>query len=240
MSTFVLVHGGWNGGWCWEKVVPLLEEAGHGVEAPDLPGLGDDRTPIPEASLQSYVDRITQVLDAQPEPVVLVGHSSGGAVISQAAEQRPEKVKLLVYLAAFLLRDGETLFSAAEDETGSLVLPNLVMSEDGSSATIREDVIVEALFHDCPDEDAKRAKSRFVPQALAPFATPLALTEGNFGRVPRTYIETLQDRAVSPPFQKEMYERLPCQKVVSMDTSHSPFFSAPEELAGHLESLARG
>ncbi len=240
MSTFVLVHGGWNGGWCWEKVVPLLEEAGHEAEAPDLPGSGDDPTPIPEVSLQGYADWISGVLDAQSEPVVLVGHSSGGVVISQAAEQRPDKVKLLVYLAAFLLRDGETLFSVAENETGSLVLPNLVMSEDGASATIREDVIKEALFHDCSDEDAERAKSRFAPQALAPFVTPLALTEENFGRVPRVYIETLQDRAVSPSFQKEMYERLPCQKVVSMDTSHSPFFSAPEDLAGHLEFLARG
>ncbi len=240
MSTFVLVHGGWNGGWCWEKVVPLLEEAGHEAHAPDLPGSGDDPTPIPEVSLQGYADWISGVLDAQSEPVVLVGHSSGGVVISQAAEQRPDKVKLLVYLAAFLLRDGETLFSVAENETGSLILPNLVMSEDGTSATIREDVIKEALFHDCSNDGAERAKSRFAPQALAPFVTPLALTEENFGRVPRVYIETLQDRAVSPSFQKEMYERLPCQKVVSMDTSHSPFFSAPEELAGHLEFLARG
>jgi len=75
---------------------------------------------------------------------------------------------------------------------------------------------------------------------LAPFATPLALSEENFGQIPRAYVETLQDRAVSPPFQKEMYKKLPCQKVVSMTTSHSPFFSAPEELAGHLEFLARG
>ena len=135
MGTFVLVHGGW----CWEKVIPLLEEAGHVAQAPDLPGSGDDPTPIPEVSLQGYADRISEVLDAQPEPVVLVGHSSGGTVISQAAEQRPDKVKLLVYLAAFLLRDGETLFKVGENETGSLVLPNLVMSEDGASATIRED-----------------------------------------------------------------------------------------------------
>ena len=160
-------------------------------------------------------------------------------VISQAAEQRPDKVKMLVYLAAFLLRDGEALLSVAANDTESLVLPNLVMSEDQASATIREDVIREALLADCSDEDVERAKSRFVPQAVAPFATPLAVTEDNCGRVPRVYIETLQDRAVSPWFQKEMYERLPCQNVVSMDTSHSPFFSAPEELAGHLEFLAR-
>ncbi len=239
MNTFVFVHGAWSGGWTWEKVVPLLEEAGHKVQAPDLPGHGDDRTPIPEVSLQGYADRISEVLDAQPEPVVLVGHSAGGQAISQAAEYRPEKVKLLVYLAAFLLRDGESVFSVGENDTESLILPNLVMSEDGSSAIIREDVIREGLLHDCSDEDVERAKSRFVPQALAPLATPVVLTEDNFDRVPRAYIETLQDRAISPWFQKEMYERLPCQKVISMNTSHSPFFSAPEELAEHLEDLAR-
>lgn len=235
----MFVHGGWSGGWTWEKVVPLLEEAGHKVEAPDLPGHGDDRTPIPEVSLQSYADRISEVLEAQPEPVVLVGHSSGGQAISQAAEQRPEKIKMLVYLAAFLLRDGETVFSVGENDTESLILSNLVISEDGSSATIREDVIREGLLHDCSDADVERAKSGFVPQALVPVATPVALTEDNFGRVPRVYIETLQDRAVSPSFQKKMYERLPYQKVISMNTSHSPFFSAPEELAEHLEVLAR-
>lgn len=233
----MLVHGGWSGGWTWEKVVPLLEDAGHRVEAPDLPGHGDDRTPIAEVSLQSYVDRISEVLDAHPEPVVLVGHSSGGAVISQAAEQRPEKVELLVYLAAFLLRDGEAVFSATENDTESLILPAIVMSEDQRSATLREDAVKEALCADCSDEDVERAKSMFGSQAVAPFATPLAVTEDNFGRVPRVFIETLRDRAVSPSFQKEMYDRLPCRKVVSMNTSHSPFFSAPEELAGHLDSL---
>ena len=237
MSRFVLVHGGFVGGWCWEKVVPLLEGDGHQVEAPDLPGLGEDRTPIPEVSLQGYADRISEVLAEQPEPAVLVGQSMGGAVISQAAEQRPDKIEMLVYVGAYLLRDGETMLGASQSDTESLVLTNLEMSEDGSFATLREDAIEEALLHDCPDEDVERAKARFRPQAVAPLATPVTLTEDNFGRIPRVYIETLKDRAISPWLQKEMYERLPCQKVISMDTGHAPFYAAPEELAGHLTSL---
>jgi pimeloyl-ACP methyl ester carboxylesterase len=237
MGTFVLVHGGFVGGWCWEKLVPLLEEAGHRVEAPDLPGSGDDNTPLPEVSLQAYADRISEVLDAQPEPVVLVGQSSGGVAVSQAAEQRPDKLRMLVYVGAYLLRDGETLLSAGENDTESLVLANLVMSEDGSSATIREEAIREGLLADCSDEDVERAKARFGPSALAPIATPVSLTEENYGRIPRVYIETLKDWAISPWLQKEMYERVPCRQVISMETGHWPFYSAPEELAGHLSSL---
>ena len=237
MSTFVLVHGGLAGSWLWEKLIPLLEDDGHRVQAPDLPGHGDDQTPIPEVSLQGYADRISEVLDAHPEPAILVGQSMGGAVISQAAEQRPDKVALLVYVGASLLRDGETIFGVFENDTESLALPNLVMSEDGSSATLQEDAIEEVLLHDCSDEDVERAKSRCQAQAVAPLATPVSLTEDNFGQIPRVYIQTLQDRTIGPSSQKEMYERLPCQEVISMDTGHWPFYSAPEELADHLTSL---
>jgi len=68
-------------------------------------------------------------------------------------------------------------------------------------------------------------------------ATPVAVTQENFGRVPRVYIECLQDRAIPPALQKQMYTATPCRNVLSMDTSHSPFFSAPRALADHLLAL---
>ncbi len=90
MSTYVLVHGSFVGAWVWEKVVPLLRSDCHEVEAPDMPGRGEDKTPVPEISLGSYTDCVCRVLDSHAEPVILVGHSSGAAVISQAAEYRPD------------------------------------------------------------------------------------------------------------------------------------------------------
>jgi pimeloyl-ACP methyl ester carboxylesterase len=237
MSTFVLVHGAWHGRWAWEKVVPLLEEAGHKVEAPDLRGHGDDKTPVPEVSLQSYADRVSEVLDGQSEPVILVGHSMGGIVISEVAERHPEKVRLLVYLAAFLLPNGKTLLETAQTDDETLVLQNVEVDEDKGIVTIREDAAREVFYGDCSEEDVERAKERLQPQALAPFATPVGVGEENFGRVKRTYIECLQDRAIGPATQKRMYTELPCEKVVSMDTSHTPFLSAPEELVRHLMSL---
>jgi len=237
LATYVLIHGAWHGGWCWDKVVPLLEKAGHKVKAPDLPGHGEDKTPTSSVTLQVYTDRVCRVLDGQSEPVVLVGHSMGGIVITQSAEYRPAKIGPLVYLTAFLLRNGESLLQVAQGDAEALVLPNLVMAEDQSYATVRDEAIREAFYGDCSDEDVARAKSLLVPQAAAPFATPMSTTPENFGRVPRVYIECLRDRAISPSAQKAMYTALPCRKVISMDTDHSPFFSAPEELAGHLMSL---
>ena len=237
MNTYVLIHGAWHGGWCWDKVVPLLKEKGHKVEAPDLPGHGNDKTPIPEISLQAYVDRVCQILDAQSEPVILVGHSMGGLIITQTAEYRPEKVKTLVYLTAFLLRNGEFLLQHAEGDKEALVLPNLIMAEDQSYATVKEEALKEIFYGDCSDEDVTRAKSLLVSQAAPPFATPVNTTQEKSGRVPRVYISCLRDKAISPAIQEKMYTALPCEKVIAMDTSHSPFFSAPVELAGHLLSL---
>src|SRR5262245_27471702 len=240
MSTFVLVHGSWHGGWCWYKVVPRLQKSGHKVVAPDLPSLGRDRTPISAVSLESWTDSICGVIDAQSEPVILVGHSRGGIVISQAAEKRPDKVKMLVYLAAFLLRDGESILQVLQEDTNSLVRPNLVVSDDRTSATVREEAIEEVFYGKCSAEDIALARSLLVPEALAPIATPVHITEANFGRVPRVYIECRSDRALAPAVQKKMYSALPCQRVLATETDHSSFFSAPDELTAHLLSLESG
>ena len=120
--------------------------------------------------------------------------------------------------------------------TTSIVCPVIIAEEQGYH-TLREEVAKEALFADCSDEDVVRAKTLFVPEANAPVATPIQITEEHFGRIPRVYIETLNDRGVSPSLQKKMYTASPCQRVISMETSHSPFFSAPQELVRHLVSL---
>src|SRR5919201_534684 len=103
MSTFVLVHGAWHGGWVWDRVAQQLQESGHKVLAPDLPAHGSDRTPAGQITLRHYVDHVVSCIDSCAEPVVLAGHSMGGIVISSAAERRPESIRALVYVCAFLL-----------------------------------------------------------------------------------------------------------------------------------------
>jgi pimeloyl-ACP methyl ester carboxylesterase len=238
MSTFVLIHGAWHGAWCWEKVVALLEAEGHRVVAPDLPGHGSDQTPLSEVTLQGYADRICELLATEAEPVILVGHSMGGMAITQAAEACPERIQALVYLCAFLPSNGESLQYWAEQMGESLVAPNMVLADDQLTATVRDEFILEAFYGDCSSEAAELAKSRLQPQAVAPIVTPVSTSEEKFGRVRRHYIECLQDRAIPIAKQRAMQEALPCQSVLSMNTSHSPFLSTPEVLVASLISLA--
>lgn len=234
MSTFVLIHGSWHGAWCWYKVIPRLERAGHRVIAPDLPSLGKDRTPISRVSLRLWTESVCQVLDAETEPVVLVGHSRGGMVISEVAESRPEKIKTLVYLCAFLLRNGESVMQVAQTDDTSQIGPNLLLFQEQGHAKLRDEGIREVFYGGCNEEDVVLARLLLQPEALAPLGTPIQTTEERFGQIPRVYIECLRDRAISPSVQKQMYSALPCGRVLSMDTDHSPFFSAPDQLVAHL------
>jgi pimeloyl-ACP methyl ester carboxylesterase len=116
MSTFVLVHGAWHGGWCWQRVVPLLEAAGHTVVAPTLRGLAERAGELtPETSLDDHVDDVVAVLDQSVEPVVLVGHSYAGMVVRPAAARRPDRVAGVVLLDGWAGPDGSSLFGLAPE-----------------------------------------------------------------------------------------------------------------------------
>lgn len=234
MATFVLVHGPWHGGWCWELVAPLLRAAGHRVETPDLPGHGDDRTPAAEISLRLYTEAVLGVIAGLAEPVVLVGHSKAGAVVSEVAEHWPDRVAVLVYLAAFLLRAGESVRDVGLTDRESRLLANLVPYPTQSVMTVRPESLREVFYQDCPDPTVAAAISRICPEPIAPAATPVAVTPERFGRVRRVYIETNRDQAVGATLQRRMYGNLPCERVLSLDTGHAPFFAAPAQLASHL------
>jgi pimeloyl-ACP methyl ester carboxylesterase len=239
-STFVLVSGAWHAGWCWERIVPLLEARGHRVLAPDLLGMGDDPTPLTEVTLARWADQVADLIRDEHEPVVLVGHSRGGIVISEVAERVPERIRTLVYLAAFLVPSGETLHTTGGKVRSSVDPQTMLLPADAEGSTVvRQEMIGPTFYNTTEPEWLARAVARVTAEPMNAFAVALQLTDERYGRVPRAYVEAVQDRAVSIELQRAMQAMLPCARVETLDTDHSPFYSAPEELADALERIAR-
>jgi pimeloyl-ACP methyl ester carboxylesterase len=230
MSTYVLVHGSFHGGWCWDGIVTRLTRAGHRAVAVDLPGRGADRRPAATLTLEDYAQKVVDAVATEKEPVVLVGHSMGGVVITQAAERAPERIARLAYVCAFLPAHGQSLLELAQSDGESVLLGNLVIEERRGTHHVRPEGARESFYHDCSDDDAARAAARLVPESLAVVATPVQTTAARFGRVPRSYIECSDDRALGPSLQKRMHAATPC-RVTRIVSGHSPFFSRPDELA---------
>lgn len=226
-QTFILIPGAWHGAWCWHKIVPLLEASGARVRAPDLPADGD---------FDDWAQFVADIVAGEPG-CVLLGHSRGGALISRAAELAPHAIRRLVYLSAYLLPDGGSVAEEARRDTGSRVAPNMVPVRRGLTCTIREEVLRDTFYAECSDEDFEYARARLAPEPLRVLAAPVHTTADRFGRVPRAYIETLRDQAVTPAAQRRMQAALPCETVFTLDTDHSPFFSQPEALARILISI---
>lgn len=236
MATFVLVHGAWHGGWCWEKLTPLLERAGHTVVAKDLPGMGNDRTPFTNDVLAQWADAVASEVVAATSPVILVGHSRGGLVISEVAERVGPKIARLVYLTAFLLPEGVSL-TANVMSRGEGTGPVLVIDETTGTCTVQAGTQRAVFYHLCSAEDAAAATDRLCPEPLEPLVRGVRVTEAGFGAVPRAYIEAAYDQAIVLDHQRAMQAVFPCNPVLHLESDHSPFYSMPEQLAAALLQL---
>ncbi len=231
MKTFVLIHGSWHSSWNWHRVIPILESKGHQVIAIDLPGMGRDKTPVSEVKMATTVQSIGNLIDRIDGKVILVGHSKNGIMISQVAEYKPEKIEKLIYLAAYLIPNGKTQGEYSAQDTNGVLKPYVTRYPESNSHTLQTEIYKEGLYHDCDDHITDLAKLLLSHEPVESGITPLQLTEENYGSVRRFYIECTEDRAVTPFIQRKMYTETPCEKVYSMPTSHSPFFSKPQELS---------
>jgi pimeloyl-ACP methyl ester carboxylesterase len=238
MSSIVLVHGAWSDASVWKSTVELLTAAGHHVRAPDLPAHGADHTDPSAASLESYVAVVVAAAEALGEPVVLLGHSMAGTVISSVAEQRPDLVASLVYLAAFLLPSGQSLYGFTETSPG--------MSTSGLGTALRPgdavlgvdpDQFIDLFCAGAPDGPAQAALAALRPDPLAPLGTPIAVTDQRWGSVTRSYIHTTADRCVSPESQSEMVQAIGVGATRSLDAPHLAMLSHPSELVEAILDL---
>ena len=242
MARIVLVHGAFAGAWCWEPVLPGLRAAGHTVETFDLPGSGEDRTPVAEVTLDAYATRVCEQLAAGP-PAVLAGHSMGGMVVTQAAARSPEQVVSLIYVAAFLPADGQSLLdlTAYPEAADDQVQANLVLEGDPPVATMPVEALRGALFGCCDDEQAAWGIAHTRGQPGVPFTQPVSLGDPPseaFAALPRAYITCLRDRAIPPAMQRRMFKDGGCDPVIEIDTDHSVWISRTDELVAALSALS--
>ncbi|QHT67784.1 alpha/beta fold hydrolase [Rhodocytophaga rosea] len=245
-KTYILVHGGWHGAWSWNKVVPLLEAKGNKVLAIDLPGHGDDKTPASSVTLQDCVQKVVSVANSQTGKVILVGHSMAGVIIAQAAEELgKEKVAKLVFLDAFMPKNGESVFALAgkaaqqaKPVNNSQHFPSLqesmIFSEDQKASQLKPENVMALFYHDCSKEDIEFAKSKLGWESMAVLATPITVTEARYGAVPKVYILCTKAKDLD---KSSLSSNVPCEKVYTLASSHSPFFSMPEKLTTILDEL---
>ena len=233
LATFLLIHGAWHGAWCWDRIVPLLRAAGHDVIAPDLPALGADRTPWWRATAGRFA-RATREAARGAAPVIAVGHSMGGLVITRAAVEEPRLFAGLVYLCAFAPQRGESLLSLGRSDAASRV-PAAARWGFGR-ISIRPERAIDAFYNGCAPDDAERSIARLVPNPIWPLIQRIDRPD-DLG-VPQAYIECTRDQAISIDLQRRMHRRFAMQRVVTMEADHSPFLSAPDALAAHLDSIA--
>jgi pimeloyl-ACP methyl ester carboxylesterase len=234
--TFVLIAGAWHGAWCWERVTPLLLDAGHRVLTPELPATGCDRTPPASVTLESWARFVADIVAAEEQPI-LIGHSRAGIVISRTAELVPERIGRLVYLSAYLLTPGSSMAAEARADSGSLVPAHMVPAESGLTCILNPDIVRQAFYGDCDDATVAFAQARLAPEPLRPLASTVRITAGSFGAVPRAYIECTRDRTVTLEAQRRMQRAWPCLPVITLESDHSPFLSHPHELAQALSGL---
>jgi len=235
-KSFVLVHGGGHGGWCWQRVAPLLRAAGHEVHTPTLTGLGERAHLLtPEVSLETHVADVANVLAYEDlTDVVLVGHSYGGMVITGVADRAPERVGQLVYLDAAIPRDGECL---ADGSPGVRKFAEADMRlVDGVFLVLWPGPIARAIYGVTDPADLAWMEPKLTPQPYRTFTDPLVLRNpAVVAAIPRTIINCPGTLAVRPP---EMLDRwFEAERVWQIDTGHDTMITAPEATAELLLRL---
>jgi pimeloyl-ACP methyl ester carboxylesterase len=238
---FVLVHGAFQDARAWDAVLPLLKAKGIHAVAVNLPGREGDGTALEAATLDSYRDTVLKAVNAEAGPVVLVGHSFGGITISNVAEAAPEKIKTLVYVAAYLPAAGaadQSMAKLAELDQWNQFnkkRQNFILAKDYKSASVLQADQLLLFCADCTPAAQQQTLALMQREPLAPAATPVKLTTERFGRVDKVYVHTARDQAVSYTMQQKMLERTAVRKTVLLPGGHSPFVETPQAL---VEALA--
>jgi pimeloyl-ACP methyl ester carboxylesterase len=236
--NFVLVHGMSHGAWAWDGLVRRLEKDGHRAIALDLPGHGRRAHERGRASVDAYARAVADaMIQAGVVRGIVVGHSMAGVVIPKVAELVPTRVAHLVFLAAVVLRDGESLLGAQIPAPARPLLEGLARAGGGA---VQYPAVMEwaRWLNDLPAGDARvvDALTRMTPQPLRPWLERVDMRRFYAMSVPRTYVRCLRDNAVTPARAAQYATGLGVVPV-DMDCAHEPMLSALDELVAILEKI---
>ncbi|WP_118950444.1 alpha/beta fold hydrolase [Taibaiella helva] len=236
-NTYVLVHGAWQAPYVWDEVRDDLSRKGNKVVVVELPGHGKDTTPTYTLSLDIYRDKVIKELSAVEGPVILVGHSMGGMVVTAVAETVPARIRKLVYIGAFVPQSGQALAEISDPD--SQLGPSLIPSQDQLTIDVKKEDLASLFIADGSAQAKQLVLDNYRAEPAIPFTTKVTLTEAHFGTVDKVYIKTLQDKVISPGLQDKMITAAGIGTIYTVNTSHSPFLSQPHQVAELLLKSAQ-
>jgi pimeloyl-ACP methyl ester carboxylesterase len=236
--TMLLVHGALFTSSGWFEVQSHLQNAGYNVVTMDVPGRAGDGIAYKEVTLSSAVEKVCKVAHLQPEPVVLVGHSQGGALITQALNKCGDKVKALVYVTAVVPLNGEKAFDNLSKSDQDNFEKDATLDEKNAVFRLNYHGPIKATFMaDATSGQFKRALHDMVSEPAKIGDEPLHYPVKLFASLPKFYIETTEDQIISLDTQRQIESKTHFNKIYSMHASHSPMVSQAKKLATHLMDI---
>jgi pimeloyl-ACP methyl ester carboxylesterase len=234
MTTYVLVHGAWHGGWCWRKVRAALEASGAGVHTPTLTGLGERaHLASREISLDTHVADVLGVLEAEDlTDVVLVGHSYGGMVATAVADRAAGRVARMVYLDAVVPRDGQCLYDRAPPQLKTLFEEQARIAGEGWR--VPESVATPQFLGLKSEEDVRWVMQKLTSHPIRTFREAVRLS-AHFPQMPRTYINCIGDKPLGQP---RTIQANGIEDYHEVRTGHDAMVTAPDEVAAILRGAA--
>ncbi|MGI9821975.1 alpha/beta fold hydrolase [Agromyces sp. Marseille-Q5079] len=228
----ILIPGFWLDASSWSDVIPILEEAGHRTHPVTLPGLESVDADRREIGLRDHIDAVVRLVDGFDEPVVLVGHSGGGAVAHGAADARPDRIARVVYVDAGPLADGDAINDELPVVDGEVPLPAWEVFDDVDLVDLDDDL--RAMF-----------RARAVPEPARVASDPLSLADERRYDVPVTVIASefpssmlIEFIAADAPFTREL-ARVKDVSYIDLPTGHWPQFTKPVQLGQAIAAAVR-
>jgi pimeloyl-ACP methyl ester carboxylesterase len=240
MANFVLVHGAWHGGWCWQRVVAALAREGHRVSAPTLTGVGERAHLVsPAITLETHIEDVRGVIEAEElRDVVLAVHSYAGMVGTAVADRWGDRLKHLVYVDAVVPRPGESWSSTHARATREARLAGAAASADYTLA------VPDPAAYGLTAEDNAWVARRLTPHPGHCYEAPLDFDPARVARVPRTFVNCIQPalatidairpRMADPSFWGGLWQSGGGAQVVDLASGHDPMVSRPGELTDLL------